>query len=269
MRYPAVAGQFYEGDPKTLRKQIERCFFHPLGPGRLPELGSGRKIKGMVVPHAGYMYSGPVAAHAYSALAKDGLPQGFVIIGPNHTGYGLDISMTNEDFSTPLGTVGIHRGILSKLQETGVKMDPVAHRFEHSIEVQLPFLQYLHTEISMVPITMLAQDMKSAVGLGRSIAQAIEGEDVVVIASTDFSHYVPKEVAVAKDQKAIEAILSLDVQKFYEVVRDEGVSMCGYGPVAAMLTAVHGKHATLLKYATSGDVQPMRDVVGYGAIVIE
>lgn len=270
MRTPSVAGMFYADDEKQLRRQIEQCFMGPLGPGRLPEKGKGRRaVMGGIVPHAGYMYSGMVAAHLYARIAQDGMPKTFVILGPNHTGRGSGLAVTTEDFQTPLGVVRVDRELAKALRKDLVDEDSEAHRAEHSIEVQLPFLQYLSPEFSFVPICMGFQDYEAAASVGKTIRDSIQGRDAVVIASTDLSHYVPKEVAKTKDGMALEAIRSMDPKKLFEVVRDEDISMCGYGPVMATLVACAGGKPTVLKYASSGDVQPMREVVGYASVVIE
>ncbi len=270
MRRPSVAGQFYEGDAKSLRNQIETCFVGPLGPGRIPQLAKGKRvIMGGVSPHAGYMYSGMVAAHLYSRLADDGFPSTFVILGPNHTGRGSGIAITTEDFQTPLGTVKVDRDLAKALRKDLIDEDSEAHRYEHSIEVQLPFLQYLSTEFKFVPVCMGFQNYESAAEVGKIIRDAIKGKDVVVIASTDMSHYVPKDVAAKKDGQALDAIKAMDAKRLFRTVEDNDISMCGYGPVMATITACQGGKATLLKYATSGDVSPMREVVGYAAVVIE
>ncbi len=153
MRYPAVAGQFYEGSKEGLTKQIESCFLHSLGPGEIPSLQNGpREIKGAVMPHAGYMFSGPVAAHVAAALAKDGFPETFIIMGPKHRGIGSPIAITTEPFSTPLGTVEIDLELAKELHTGVIDDDLTAHREEHSIEVQLPFLQYIKPDIKFVPL---------------------------------------------------------------------------------------------------------------------
>lgn len=269
MRYPHVAGQFYEGSESGLRKQIESCFLHELGPGEIPNIQDGeRKIKGAVVPHAGYMFSGPVAAHVIAALAEDGFPETFIVIGPKHSAYGSPVALTTEEFNTPLGNVAIDKDLAESLHTGVIDDDITSHRNEHSIEVQLPFLQYLKADIKFVPICIGHQTYKMAKEVGNIISTAIEGKDVVVLASTDFSHYVPKEVAEKKDMKAIEAIINLDAKSLYKTVDKYNITMCGYGPVMAMLEAVKGSEAKLLKYSTSGDVIEMRDVVGYGAVVV-
>ncbi|MGD1060217.1 MAG: MEMO1 family protein [Methanomassiliicoccales archaeon] len=269
VRYPAVAGRFYSGKEKALRQEIESCFNHRLGPGRIPTLGKGGgRIVGAVVPHAGYMYSGPVAAHVYAAIAKEGFPDTFVIIGPNHHGLGAGVAMDLEDFSTPLGVCKVDIELAEKLRPF-VEDDPFAHSQEHSVEVQLPFLQYFKSDLNIVPITMLFQDYETARELGSRIAKASEGKRVIVIASSDFSHYVPPQEAKRKDTAVIEKILKLNAKAVETVVMSQDVSMCGYGPVMAMIEAVKGKDAELLKYATSGDVTPMDEVVGYAGIVVK
>lgn len=269
MRKAVVSGKFYAGTANELKRQIEDCFLHKLGPGKLPEVGQKRKIKGAVFPHAGYIYSGPVAAHSAFAIAQDGFPESFVIIGPNHTGYGSMVAITTEDFQTPLGVVRIDMELAKKIWKGIIDNDSLAHSYEHSIEVQLPFLQFINKDIKFVPICMGMQDYQTSKEVGEIIKTAIEGKNVVVIASSDLTHYERREIAERKDKLAIEKILELDAKGLYDVIKRENISMCGYGPVMAMLHAVDGKKATLLKYATSGDVTPMRDVVGYGAIIIE
>lgn len=270
MRYPAVAGQFYEGTETTLRKQVEECFLHELGPGQIPEINPNgeRRIRGIVSPHAGFMFSGPVAAHGFAELAKDGFPEVFVILGPNHQGVGSGIAITTHDFETPMGIMEIDQELASKLQQGPIDNTILAHRHEHSIEVQLPFIQYLASDKKFVPISMLMQDYKTAAEVGKIIRQAIGDRDAVIIASTDFSHYISPEKAKAQDNLAIDQILDLNPKGLYETVRKNRITMCGFGPVMAMLEAVQGTEAELLKYATSGDVRPMSEVVGYASIIV-
>ncbi len=212
MRYPAVAGQFYERDPAALRTQIESCYRHPIGPGKRPAVARDgpRTLKGLVVPHAGYMYSGPVAAHAYAALAADGLPASFVVFGPNHTGLGAGMALGVHDWETPLGVVAYDGDLGARILREPVAEDIVAHRHEHSIEVQLPFLQDLSPALRFVPICVGLQDLRHAVQVGEIVREAIEGRDVVVLASTDFSHYIPKDEAARRDRLAIDRILASD-----------------------------------------------------------
>lgn len=269
MRRPSVAGQFYAGDEESLRGQIEKCFTGPLGPGRIPALGKRKgMVLGGVAPHAGYMYSGMVAAHTYARIAEDGFPKTFVIIGPNHTGRGSGIAVTSEDWETPLGVARVDKELAKEIRLDLVDEDAEAHRYEHSVEVQLPFIQFFTNDFKFVPVCMGFQDLESAVSVGKTIARATKGKDVVVIASTDMSHYVSPMLAKKKDGMALDAIKAMDPKALYEVVRDENISMCGYGPVIATMTACEGGKATILRYANSGDVQPMAQVVGYASVVI-
>ncbi len=270
MRYPAVAGQFYEGEPEALRAQIKECFVHRLGPGKVPAVAKAgpRTLKGLVVPHAGYMYSGPVAAHAYAALAADGLPASFVILGPNHTGLGAMEALGTHDWETPLGVVAYDKELGPRLLRDPITEDLIAHRHEHSIEVQLPFLQSLSASVRFVPVCMGLQDLRSAVAVGEVVRDAIKGRDVVVIASSDFCHYIPKAEAARRDKLAIDRILAFDAKGFFRTVQENDVSMCGYGPVVAMMTAIGTAKPELLRYGSSGDVSEMEDVVGYGAITL-
>lgn len=270
IRKAAVAGQFYSSSQAGLIKELERCFLSPLGPGHLPEVvrEGERRLVGAVVPHAGLVFSGPVAAHAYAEIAADGMPETAVIIGPNHTGHGAPVSASNEDFETPLGVVKVDREITSRLRGV-VEIDRAAHLYEHSLEVQLPFLQYLSPEIKIVPVVMGQQDMVMARETAKVLREACSGKDVLYMASSDLSHYVPAATAREKDGKVIQKILEMDAEGMMDTVASLDVSMCGYGPVATMMIASGGTKARLLHYGNSGDVRPMNDVVGYAALVLE
>lgn len=277
MRPPAVAGQFYAGTRSALIEQIERCYTHAHGPGKVPEVKAGpRRILGLVSPHAGYPYSGPVAAHGFARLATDGKPDTFVLLGPNHYGIGSGVSiMTSGEWSTPLGKLEIDKSLAEAIKNSSgiIDEDEVAHSREHSIEVQLPFLQHLFgSGFKIVPICMMMQDIRTSEEIGSAIAKASAGKNVVIIASTDFTHYEPQRLAVSKDHKAIDKILALDVPSLMHLVEEEALSMCGYGPVSAMIHATKklgAKRAELLKYATSGDTTgQMQQVVGYGSIAV-
>ena len=270
MRRPAVAGQFYEGDERALRKQIDACYLGPLGPGRLPDLRAGpRKVLGGVAPHAGYMFSGQVAAHLYARLAEDGFAKTFVIMGPNHTGRGSGMAIALDDFETPFGVAKVDQVLARAIRKDLIDVDPEAHHFEHSIEVQIPFLQHISKDFKIVPLCMGFQDYEAAREVGEIVRDAVKGMDAVVIASTDMSHYVSPATAETKDGKALRRIEAMDPKGLYDVVSDENISMCGYGPVMATMTACRGGKARVLKYATSGDVRPMADVVGYASVVFE
>jgi len=285
MRFPAVAGSFYERSGDALLRQVRESYTHPLGPGRVPKVESGpRRLLGLVVPHAGYVYSGPVAAHSYAALASDGWPSSFVILGPNHHGVGAPLALTNHEWQTPLGTVPADAELYRALAKPPFEDDIRAHRDEHSIEVQLPFLQQLHDALRFVPICMAFQEYDLAAEVGGLVAAAAQGKDVVMIASSDFTHVgsqyyqlptrglTAPAFAKEQDAKAIEKILALDPKGFAGKVVQAEISMCGYGPVTAMLTAARRLGATqakLLKYATSSDVsRDMHMAVGYAAIAI-
>ncbi len=270
VRKPAVAGQFYPSKKSSLKQKIEESFEHELGPGEIPSSeGNTREIKGLVCPHAGYVYSGPVAAHSYKALVEDGFPDTFIIIGPNHHGMGASVAVSEEPYKTPLGTVPIDDELADELSGKIIKKDDVAHEREHSIEVQIPFLQYFSDDVQIVPICMNRQDLKSSKKVGMKIKEATEGKDVVIIASTDFSHYVLKENAEKKDKKAIKRIIENDLEGLFDTIEKEHISMCGYGPVGAMMVGSNGEKGELLKYATSGDVVRQREVVGYGALAFK
>jgi hypothetical protein len=274
VRKATAAGQFYAGTPGELRQQIEWCYQHQLGPGAVPQVNEKgpRKILAIIVPHAGYPYSGPVAAHAYKALAEDGIFDSAVMLGPNHTGYGPGVSLWPKGkWNTPLGDAEVDERLVQRLLgERVFKADEMAHMYEHSIEVQLPWLQYLYSKVKFVPITMLTQDLETAKTVGRAIAQI--GENDIIIATTDFTHYEPHQSAVEKDELVIKAITELDEEELFRQRAVLSCSMCGYGPVAAAIVAAKergAKEVTILKYATSGDTTgDFSAVVGYASIVM-
>ncbi len=275
-RPAAFAGSWYAGTSEKLREQIEECFTHKLGPGNLPKVvkNGPRKILGLISPHAGYMYSGPIAAHGYYQLAADGKPNVIVILSPNHTGRGSALAIMKEGvWRTPLGEVEIDAHVAEKiLQESRVvDVDEKAHAYEHSIELQLPFLQYLYgSDFRFVPVCFLMQDLESSREVGKAVAKALSQEDAVVIASTDMTHYEPHESAKRKDGMIIEAATKLDEGEYYSTVESYGISTCGYGPVVAMIAAAKklgGEKGQLLCYQTSGDITgDYSAVVGYASI---
>jgi MEMO1 family protein len=278
IRYPAVAGSWYAGTPDLLHQQLEELFIHRLGPGSLPSVSmeGPHDIVGLVVPHAGYMASGPVAAHAYHHLATDGKPDVIVILGPNHTGRGSGISIMNEGvWRTPLGDMEIDTETANNIVQASniIDIDDRAHLFEHSIELQLPFLQYLYgSKFKFVPICLMMQDLLSSSEVGKAISTALKGKNGLVIASSDLTHYEPQERAEQKDRLAIDAALAMDETQYYNAVESYGISTCGYGPVIATIVAAKelgAKKAELLCYKTSGDVLGDRSaVVGYASVSI-
>jgi AmmeMemoRadiSam system protein B len=230
-----------------------------------------------VCPHAGYMYSGPVAARSYFEVASDGKPDRIVIIGPNHTGQGSGVSMMSDGvWETPLGQVEVDTETATAISKASniIDLDDRAHQYEHSIEVQLPFLQYvLKTRFEFVPICMMMQDLETSVEVGNAIGQALKDKNALIIASSDMTHYESAESAKRKDRLCIDAILALDDAKLQETVESHRISMCGHGTVATMIAAskiLNAKTAQLLGYSTSGDITgDNSEVVGYLAAVVQ
>jgi len=265
MRRAAVAGAFYEGDKDRLEEQLRDCF------SGIPR-EEDENIIGAVVPHAGYMYSGSVAASVYAKLPRADI---FVILGVNHHGIGSSIAVSKDTWATPLGAVEADEAFVDALPKRIIDVDETAHRYEHSIEVQLPFLQFIFdTTFRIVPICIGLSDEDTAREIGEDLADTIAKTDkkVVVLASSDFTHYEPDRIAREKDEYVIEAIKGLDVAKFYKRVYERNVTACGVDPIAAMMHAAKKLGATegrVTKYATSGDIIGDRSsVVGYGGIIV-
>ncbi|MEB3765104.1 MAG: AmmeMemoRadiSam system protein B [Desulfurococcales archaeon] len=279
IRRPAHAGTFYPATKEELVKAIEYSFMHPIGPGKLPikegERTDRRSI-GFIVPHAGYIYSGPVAAHAYYKLSLEKPPRTIVLVGPNHNGIGIGAAVYKGDaWRTPLGDVEVDMETAKLLVEHSsfFGFDSDAHIYEHSLEVQLPFLQYIYDgEFKIVPITIYVQTLDVARDLASALAKIIEENkiDMIYIASTDFNHYEPHEISVQKDLMAINAILERDEEKLYRLLDEYNITMCG--PVAAaglirLSKLLEGSTPRLLKHATSGDITGEKEwVVGYASI---
>jgi len=281
IREPAVAGMFYERHPEALKRSIELCFTGKLGPGKMPPAPDypKRQIAALICPHAGYIYSGPAAAWAYLALAEDGVPATAVILGPNHRGFGPPAAVAAEAaWRTPLGEVQIDRGIADAIASGSnlIALNSSTHRLEHSIEVQVPFLQYIKPNIRIVPIVISVYHghdvLNCAEEISRAIADAVQDKNVVLIASTDLTHYEPKSAASAQDALAIDAIKRLDYQGLLSIVEERGITMCGAAPTAIVISAslsLGAKRGELLTYYTSGDVTgDTSEVVGYGALKI-
>lgn len=264
MRLPCAAGGFYPAEKAALSKLIRECYSHRLGPK-----GAAKKILGGVAPHAGYVYSGPAAAWFFHHL-KASNPGTVVIIGPNHTGYGTGVSASSDDvWATPLGNISVDIPLRAKIAELcdEVVVEPLAHKFEHSIEVQLPFLLEMNPQAKFVPICLSATNPTICQKLGKALSKL----NVPILASSDLSHYLPQKEANIQDHLVIEKILAMDPDGLFKVVTENDISMCGYAPVATMLWALKAKakKADLLKYYTSGDiVGNMSAVVGYAAIAI-
>lgn len=279
LRQPAVAGSFYAGDSKSLNKQIENCFLHKIGPGEIPLVNTNREnnIIGLVSPHAGYIYSGPVAANGFYKIALGGKPDTIIILGPNHQGFGENISIMAEGrWKTPLGELEIDAEMAEDILKNSkiIKNDKKAHKYEHSIEVQLPFIQYIFgKDIKFVPICMTRQDIDTDIEIAKSICSSVVDKNILIIASSDFTHYEPQEYAKNVDKQAINAILEFNPKKLYDMIYHQNLTMCGPGPITVMLIACEtlgAKKAELLKYATSGDISgEYGRVVGYASILIK
>ena len=264
-RDPAVAGQFYPGEKDLLLAELARLVVP-----REPKL----KAIGVVSPHAGYMYSGGVAGLLFGGIE---LPSTVIVLCPNHTGRGEPLAMYPDgSWVTPLGNVPVNACLASIMLEEvpDLAADAVAHWFEHSLEVQLPFLQYMRPDVTIVPICIGFSGFDRCTSLGEGIARAIQqfGEEVLIVASSDMSHYEPVETAREKDRSALHELLSLNAEGLVRVCREQRITMCGAAPVAAMLVAalkLGAVHAELVAYATSGDVTgDNRQVVGYASVEV-
>jgi len=275
LRRPAVAGSFYPADREELASMLRRCYVHPLGPGRNPPDPPGNeKIIAVVAPHAGYEYSGPVAAHSYLHVSTLRNPDLIVVLAPNHYGLGSGISTFKEgEWETPLGRMRVDEAAASQLvRDSGiVTYDPEAHRMEHSLEVQLPFLQQIYGDsVPFLPVSLLFQDIETARTLASSLSALVDGKKVVLVASSDLTHYEPRHQAMEKDSALIAAIKKLSVDDFYSTLDRLQVTACGYGAIATVMEASRSlgfKGGELLKYATSGDTTgDNNQVVGYGAL---
>lgn len=262
VRRPSFAGTFYPDDPASLQALLERFFSaaaatppcHPYG---------------IVVPHAGIAISGRIAARSFAAIDSS-FSGTLVVIGPSHAGYPTCTSTL--DWGTPLGTVKTNRAFVEALPLP--KDDDVIAARENALEVMMPFIRYRYPQCEIAIVQMGNQSYTSAQRVAEAIVQAQEttGEEIVLIASSDYSHYVMESVAEAQDHYVIEALLSLDMPEMYRRIREEAVSTCGYGPVAAMVEAARQFGATraeLLDYGTSAEVTGDHfQVVGYAAVAV-
>lgn len=265
VRQPAVAGQFYTDEPKRLRGDLQRM---------VPVDAPKKRVKGIVAPHAGYVYSGHVAGAIYGTIE---IPRTVVILGPNHHGFGAAAALSPDgEWLTPLGSVPTDErlSLLVRKQIPFVEADSSAHRFEHSLEVQVPFLQHCRPDVRIVPICLGFGDYERCRLLGEGLARAIGefGEDVLLVASSDMTHYESADAARAKDEQAIAELLALNPEGLLRVCRQKSITMCGVIPAAVMLAAAKSLGATraeLVRYATSGDVTgDYRQVVAYAAVAV-
>ncbi|MFH0978947.1 MAG: AmmeMemoRadiSam system protein B [Candidatus Woesearchaeota archaeon] len=275
MRLPVVAGQFYAED--NLDEQVKECFLHQLGPGSLPVARVSGFVKGIISPHAGFMFSGPCAAFGFKEIAESVKPDVFLVLGLSHSG--LPTCFSADDWRTPLGVVKNDKDFVNFLSEkTGVPINERAHATEHSIEVQLPFLQFCVKKPIFAPL-MVSHDLNPH-ELASSLKKAIADskERVCIIASSDFTHYginygfIPfasnkKENLYKLDKGAIECILQLKSGKFLDYVDNTRATICGSLPIAVLLDLVQAEKAELLQYYTSGDINnDYSSAVGYASI---
>jgi AmmeMemoRadiSam system protein B len=265
LRKPSVAGQFYPDSPLKLKAMISS--FTGITTGKTDAIG-------LLVPHAGYQYSGPVAA---AAVSKIKLTDTVIIMGPSHTGMGEPFSiMTEGTWQTPLGDAEIDSELAGQIAAISkyLKNDQMAHLIEHAIEVQIPLLQYFKPDVRIVPMVLAYAEASIYTEIGKEIASAIKQSQkpVVIMASGDMTHYEPQAVAEEKDSQAIEAILNLDADELTRRYKEMDISMCAYGPVVTLISAARELGATgaeLVKYQTSGDTTgDYSAVVGYAGIII-
>jgi MEMO1 family protein len=264
VRDPAAAGSFYPGTKAALQKDVSKYLLKVSG-----------KINavGIMAPHAGYLYSGPVAAAALSCVE---LKDTCIIMGPNHTGEGKPFSiMTRGVWRLPSGDCEIDSVLAKSILDNSdhLEEDEAAHRREHSVEVQIPFLQALNSKIRIVPMVIADSGLEVYRSIGKSVAKSLkERYAATIIASSDLTHYEPYDAAVRKDKKAMDAVLNLDEAGLLKVIREYDISMCGYAPVCVMLAAAKELGATkakMIKYSTSGETTgDYAAVVGYGGIVV-
>ncbi|HXU74523.1 MAG TPA: AmmeMemoRadiSam system protein B [Polyangia bacterium] len=267
VRQPAVSGRFYPARPEELRAEVARC----LG----GEASGGKAHHGVVAPHAGYVYSGAIAGKVF---ADTTVPRRVVVLAPNHTGRGERAAVwARGAFALPGDSVPVDEELAARLIEAGVGFvaDREAHRHEHALEVELPFLRARNPQAMVTPVILGGLDGAECVALGRALAEIVArlDEDVLVVASSDMSHYLPDDVTRTIDQRAIDAMLACDAERLYDVVEREDISMCGVLPATAMLSYARARGATrgtLIAYGTSGDAFGDTDrVVGYAGIAID
>lgn len=282
IREPVFSGKFYPSNVKQLLNTIEDSFTREDGYGNIPKLSRSKlkkqELTGVMVPHAGYIYSAGVASHAYYELANDGFPETFIIIGPNHTGIGKPVSVYPEGkWLTPLGGVEIDTEFTSKLIENSeyAEADYTAHMNEHSIEVQLPLLQYFSNDFKIVPIVMGIQDKNTVNDLVNSIINTKNElkTNISILASTDLSHFNNEETANKLDNILLNHIKNMDSDKLLDSVKKDNITMCGYGPVMVAISYcknIGEGTCKILKYSTSGNITgDYRSVVGYGSALFK
>jgi AmmeMemoRadiSam system protein B len=267
LRTPAVAGRFYPSNPDELTALVRRFA------SAEPEAAPRRRVLACLVPHAGYVYSGHVAGAVYARIA---LPRKILILGVRHSPRGQPLALISQGaWRTPLGDAAIDEALAAALLAACplLREDAVAHRAEHSLEVQIPFLQVLAPGFTFVPIALGTIHFADLVEVGEAVARVLRAakEEVLLLTTSDLNHYESDAITRRKDGKALERLQALDPRGLYDVCHDEEISMCGLGPAVAMLTALRTLGATdaeLVRYATSGDISGERDaVVGYAGMI--
>ncbi|MDD2897722.1 MAG: AmmeMemoRadiSam system protein B [Desulfuromonadaceae bacterium] len=264
-RQPVVAGQFYPGSERTLRTTLSQFILEHV---------SGKQVKGIISPHAGYVYSGAIAGRVYSQVT---IPETVLIIGPNHHGAGHAAALFPEgEWLTPLGPVPVNSRLNSLLLQHGsyLRNDSVAHQNEHSLEVQLPFIQYLRPDVTLCAICIGHGDYAVLREIGQGIAAAIQeyGRDVLIVASSDMTHYESADSAFSKDRQALKRVVALDGKGLLDVCHQQRITMCGVVPATVMIEAalqLGASNAEVVAYGTSGDVTgDNKQVVGYAAVTV-
>ena len=266
IRLPAVSGRFYPNDPAQLKQQIDSFLTTEIQRSKI-------RAQACMAPHAGYKYSGHVAGAVYGRME---IPDRVILVGPRHFPRGASFAiLSDRDWKTPLGLAPIDRSLAEKIKRACplLREDSVAHESEHSLEVQLPFLQRLAPSFKFVPIVIGSSQYADLAALGVALAEVIsaEAEPILLIASSDMNHYESEDVTRMKDRKAIDRVLALDPRGLFDTVRNEEITMCGYAAAVATLTAVQrmgAAHAELVRYATSGAITgDFQEVVGYAGMI--
>jgi len=274
VRTPAVAGLFYPKAKQELKSSVRNCFLHNYGPGKIPPSSDDKKIIGIICPHAGFEYSGPIAANSYYTIASQ-RPDLVIIIGPNHWGIGRNVATMKEGlWRTPLGDIEVDNESAIEINKISnlIEFDFLSHTRDHCLEVQLPMLQEIFShKFKLLPLILIDQSHHAATEIGNAVARVAKTRKTLIIGSSDFTHYEPNDFAHEQDKALIDTIIDLNVDRFYNTLEKKQVSACGYGAIASTMIACKELGAvkgTLIKYATSGDITGNKSsVVGYASIV--
>ena len=280
MRHPVVAGQFYPKEKNQLLASIKECFLHELGVGYLPNNSPNPKsknnLKAIISPHAGYVFSGPCMSHVFSEIARARTPDAYIVIGVSH--YGFETSLSDEDFETPLGVLKNNTELTGLISRScNIEIRNHNHKHEHSLEVLLPFLQFVKgSEVTIVPLIIGQEDLKKIKELGNTIKSTLSksGKDVVFLVSSDFTHfganygYYPNEQVEKLDKKAINFILKASTEELFDFYQETGVTICGIFPIMVLLESIDFSKSQLLSYYTSSQIMSMNESssVSYAAV---